>query len=100
MATYAPSLPKKQSYKVLVSYSAAADCASNTYIRVQAADGSHLYNVDQRSYPDVVGPFFELGVFEFDISGALVEIRTDGTEGFAVAVADAVQFIPVDDPGK
>jgi len=91
---YSPRLPEKGLYAVRISYSAFPNRATNTLVRIKAWDGGHTANVNQQLYPDVVGPWFELGEFIFDPQGSHVEITTEGADGFVIA--DAVQWVLVE----
>lgn len=88
---YVPKLPGKNLYTLRMSYSANGNRASNTQVTVKAWDGTHTLSIDQRSYPDVAGPWVDLGSYIFDSEGGYVEITTEGADGYVIA--DALQWI-------
>ena len=71
--------------------------ATNTPVTIKHAGGSTTIRINQQDIPKHDKLFRSLGKFKFAKGkGGSVSIGTDGTDGKYV-IADAVQFIPVED---
>ena len=101
---YPVAFPAEGRYEVRITVAQHANRAPKALVKVFHNDGSESFRIDQRKAPGAFnkdrsdGYFQSLGFFEFP-SGQwdAVEISVKG--GGAV-VADAVQFLPVDNDGK
>ncbi len=97
--TFVPPIPKSGRYEVRLAYTPLENRATNTPVTIFHADGEQIIYVDQQEPPPIMGRFVSLGQFRFEKDGAgYVLISNDGTKGHVVA--DAVQFIPVEDLAK
>ncbi|MBT7257176.1 MAG: DUF1549 domain-containing protein, partial [Planctomycetaceae bacterium] len=102
---YPVTFAKGGKYEVRISGAQHANRAPKALVTVLHNDGNQSFRIDQRKAPGTFnkdrsdGYFQSLGFFEFP-SGQwdAVEISTKGGGGFVVA--DAVQFLPVDNDGK
>ncbi len=102
---YPVKFSKGGKYEVRISGAQHANRAPKALVTVLHNDGNQSFRIDQRKAPGTFnkdrsdGYFQSLGFFEFP-SGQwdAVEISTKGGGGFVVA--DAVQFLPVDNDGK
>jgi len=102
---YPVTFAKGGKYEVRISGAQHANRAPKALVTVLHNDGNQSFRIDQRKAPGTFnkdrsdGYFQSLGFFEFP-SGQwdAVEISTKGAGGFVVA--DAVQFLPVDNEGK
>jgi hypothetical protein len=102
---YPVTFAKGGKYEVRISGAQHANRAPKALVTVLHNDGNQTFHIDQRKAPGTFnkdssdGYFQSLGVFEFP-SGQwdAVEVSTKGAGGFVVA--DAVQFLPVDNDGK
>ncbi len=90
---YEPRLSGSGRHEIRLSYTPHANRASNVPVTVIHAGGSERIEIDQRREPSIDGVFVSLGEFELDADSAVV-ISNEGTDGFVIA--DAVQFLPVD----
>jgi len=94
--TFRASLPENGTYEVRVAYNAADNRAAAVPITVEARDGIHHLSLDQTQQPEVGGLFQSIGQFEFEKGGRVnVIIETANSSGYVIA--DAVQFIDIDD---
>jgi hypothetical protein len=90
---YRLDIPREGRYEVRVSYTSAANRASNVPVTVTHADGEDTVRIDQRSAPPAEDPFVTIGTFSFTpAQAATVVIANDATDGFVSA--DAVQLLP------
>ena len=102
---YPVKFSKGGKYAVRISGAQHANRAPKALVTVHHKNGSQSFRLDQRKAPGTFnkagsdGYFQSLGFYEFR-SGQCdaVEISTKGGGGFVVA--DAVQFLPVDNEGK
>ena len=102
---YPVKFSKGGKYEVRISGAQHANRAPKALVTVLHNDGNQSFRIDQRKAPGSFnkdrsdGYFQSLGFFEFP-SGQwdAVEISAKGGGGFVVA--DAVQFLPVDNDGK
>ncbi len=94
--TFRASLPENGTYEVRVAYNAADNRAASVPITIEARDGIHHLTLDQTRRPQIGGLFQSIGQFDFEKGGRVnVIIETTGSKGYVIA--DAVQFIDVDD---
>jgi len=94
--TFVPDIKKTGNYEVRFAYVPASNRASNVPVTIFTADGEVMLQVDQKQEPPILGRFISLGKHRFEKGGAgFVLIANEGTDG--VVVADAVQFIPVEE---
>lgn len=94
--TFAPELPRNGRYEVRFAYTAGSNRATNVPVTVFGADGEKTVVVDQREAPGLDGFFISLGEYNFEKDGqSFVLVATEGTDGYVIA--DAVQFIPVEE---
>ena len=94
--TFQPELPKSARYEVRLSYVPGKNRATNAPVLIVSEDGEQTVAVNQRTPPLIGGKFVSLGTFRFDKdSQQYVMISNEGADGHVVA--DAVQFLPVDD---
>ncbi len=102
---YPVVFPDEGRYEVRTTIAQHANRAPKAHVTVHHKNGSKSFRIDQRKAPGAFnkdrsdGYFQSLGFFEFP-SGPwdAVEISVKG--GVGVVVADAVQFLPVDNDGK
>ncbi len=96
--TFQPSLPGAGIYEVRLAYTAGSNRSGAVPVTVASAEGERTVLVDERLSPPVEGRFVSLGRHRFEASGAAyVLVSNAGTTGHVVA--DAVQFLPEDNPG-
>ena len=91
-ATFHTKLPAGN-YRVLMSYPANGNRATNIPVTVYHAEGHQQVIVNERIQPPIDKTFIELGTFEFSGEGKVV-IETTDTNGHVVV--DAIQFLPVE----
>ncbi|MBI3882523.1 MAG: DUF1553 domain-containing protein [Verrucomicrobia bacterium] len=97
--TFVPPIPKSGRYEVRLAYTPLENRATNTPVTVFHADGEQTIYLDQKEAPAIAGRFVSLGQFRFEKDGAgYVLISNEGTKGHVVA--DAVQFLPVEELAK
>ncbi|MGI9443054.1 MAG: hypothetical protein ACR2N1_11350 [Rubripirellula sp.] len=95
--TYRPTLPKAGLYEVRMSHCYNIRRSTNTRITIGHQDGETALRINQQEVPEHKKLFRTLGRFRFSKgTGAWLTIATDGTDGKYV-IADAVQFIPVNE---
>ena len=102
---YPVAFPDEGRYEVRITIAQHANRAPKAHVTVLHKDGNQSFRIDQRKAPGNFnknrsdGYFQSLGFFEFP-SGQwdAVEISVKGGGGFVIA--DAVQFLPVDNDGK
>jgi hypothetical protein len=93
-ARYTPDLPKTGRYEVRLSYSPAANRATNVPVIIHHAGGETTVSVNQRKPPTLDRAFVSLGTFRFDKGrSGYVEIRNTDADGHVII--DAVQWVPV-----
>jgi len=91
---FAVKLPESGRYEVRLAYSSHSNRARRVPVTVHHRDGVQVVAVDQRKRPDIEGVWISLGPFDFD-QRARVVVGNEGTDGHVIA--DAVQFLPVQD---
>ena len=92
--TWKATLPKPGTYEVRVSFGGGEGLATTAPYRVHHAEGETHLSIDQSQKPTIRGLWFPLGRFSFD-SAAEVSLSNKDARGWVIA--DAVQFIHVDD---
>jgi len=101
---YPVTFPAEGRYEVRMTVAQHANRAPGALVTVFHNDGRKSFRIDQRKAPGTFnrdrsdGYFQSLGLFEFPAGQwDAVEISVNGGGGFVVA--DAVQFLPVDNDG-
>ncbi len=98
--TYRPNLPNAGIYEVRMSHCYNTRRSTNTRITIGHQYGETAWRINQQMVPEHKKLFRTLGRFRFPKGkGGWLTIDTEGTDGKYV-IADAVQFIPVNDFGK
>jgi hypothetical protein len=94
--TFLPELPRAGRYEVRLAYTPGTNRATNVPVTVFSADGEFELKINERENPPIDGRFISLGQFSFELNGqGFVIISNEATDGHVIA--DAVQFIPVDE---
>ena len=94
--TFVPDIKKTGNYEVRLAYVPAQNRATSVPVTILTADGEVVLQVNQQAEPNILGRFVSLGKHRFEKSGAgFVLVSNEGTDG--IVVADAVQFIPVEE---
>jgi len=97
-AIFSPKIEHGGLYEVRVSYTAGGNRATSVPVIIQHQDGRDERRIDQTSKPPIDGSFESVGTYRFEAdTHANITIETTGTD--AVVIADAVQFLRVDDNG-
>jgi hypothetical protein len=105
--TWKAELPKPGTYEVQVSFGGGQGLAKKAPYRVRHAEGETRLTIDQSVTPTIDGLWFPLGRFAFEASGeksesgpvmAEVSLSNENAKGWVIA--DAVQFVAVDDLEK
>ncbi|MEC8557868.1 MAG: FAD-dependent oxidoreductase [Planctomycetota bacterium] len=91
-ATFAAKIPKLGSYEVRLIYTPNSNRASNVDVKVEHANGTSAFKIDQREKPADKGLFLSLGDFEFASEGKLT-VTNKGADGHVIV--DGVQWLPV-----
>jgi hypothetical protein len=95
--TFEPELPRPGKYELRLAYSTGPSRATNVPITIFSAEGETTLTINQRQPPPLAGHFVTLGQYTFEKNGqGFVIIANEGTDGHVIA--DAVQFLPLDDP--
>lgn len=95
--SFAPEITKPGRYDVRLAYSHAESRATNVPVTIFHADGETTVFVNQQEAPTLDDRFVSIGQFRFEANGfGYALISNEGTRGFVTA--DAVQFLPVDEP--
>ncbi len=90
---YHLNIPKEGRYEVRVSYTPAANRATNVPVTVIHATGEDTVRINQRTALPEADPFVTIGTYSFHpATGATVVIANQDTDGFVNA--DAVQLLP------
>lgn len=92
--TWKATLPKPGTYEVRVNFGGGEGLAKTAPYRVRHAEGEARLTIDQSQKPTIEGLWFPLGRFTFD-SSAEVSLSNKDAKGWVIA--DAVQFVHVDD---
>ena len=102
---YPVTLPGKGKYEVRITIAQHRNRSPKALVTVLHKDGKESFRIDQRRSPGSFnkdrsdGYFQSLGSYEFP-SGPWDAVEISVTGGGGVVVADAVQFLPVDNDGK
>ena len=102
---YPVAFPDEGRYEVRTTVAQHANRAPKAHLTVHHKDGSQTFRIDQRKAPGTFnkdrsdGYFQSLGCFDFP-SGPWDAVEVSVKEGRGFVVADAVQFLPVDNDGK
>lgn len=95
--TFIPELPRAGEYEVRFAYTPGGNRSPAVPVTVFSADGEKTLSINQQHKPAIDGVFVSLGRFRFEPSGqSFVIVDTAGTQGHVIA--DAVQFLPLDEP--
>jgi hypothetical protein len=96
--TFTPDLPRDGLYEVRLAHCYNVRRATNTPVTIRHADGETTVRVDQQRAPEHGRLFRTLGTFRFRAGrDGRVRVSNDGTAPDKVAIADAVQWIPLDE---
>ena len=100
-------LPKPGTYEVRVSFGGGEGLAKTAPYRVRHAEGETRLTIDQSVKPTIDGLWFPLGRFTFGTDGddpksgpVMAEVSLSNKDAKGWVVADAVQFVHLDDLGK
>lgn len=94
--TWTVKLPISGIWEVRISHCTNIRRATNTPITIHHADGVESIMINQQKVPEHGNLFRSLGKFRFEKDkAAQVVISNTGTDPKKVAIADAVQFLPV-----
>jgi mono/diheme cytochrome c family protein len=97
--SFVARVPKRGRYEVRLAWAPGAGRSPSVPILISSADGDFPMRFDLSGTPPIEGRFASLGQYTFETNGAnFVLISNEGTSGYVVA--DAVQFIPVEDLEK
>jgi len=97
--SFVARVPKRGRYEVRLAWAPGVGRSPSVPILISSADGDFPMRFDMSGIPPIEGRFASLGQYTFETNGAnFVLISNEGTSGFVVA--DAVQFIPVEDLEK
>ena len=96
-------MPKPGIYEVRVSFGGGESLSKAAPYTVHHAKGETRLLIDQSAKPTIDNLWFPLGRFSFGQKGSVpvrarISLTDKGTEGYLIA--DAVQFVDVDDLGK
>lgn len=95
-ATFHPELKTSGKYEVRLAYTSGDNRASNVPVTILHSAGESTVRVNQKLPPPVGGHFVSLGQFDFERGNqGYVLVATTGTDGHVIA--DAVQFLPLDE---
>ena len=93
--TYRANISKGGEYDVQVSYTDGSNRSKKTPITVMHADGEQKIYIDQTRPPVILDTFTSVGVFRFEpIERDVVQITTEGTEGYVIA--DAIRLVAIE----
>ncbi len=93
-ATFEPKRLPPGQYRVRMSYTPAANRATNVKVVVFSADGEKTHRINQQQAPDE-GVWITLGTYRFEKDGqGFVIVSNSDADGHVVI--DAVQFIPTE----
>lgn len=94
--TFIPELPSAGTYEVRFAYTPGSNRSPAAPVTVFSAEGEKTIHVNQQQRPPIDGRFVSLGRFRFEPTGqSFVLVDNAGTTGHVIA--DAVQFLPLDD---
>lgn len=96
---FVPNLPKAGKYEVFLGYTAHNNRATNVPVKIHSLDGDREIIVNQTKKAPIRDLLISLGVYRFEAGRVgFVEVSNTGTT--AHVIADAVQWIPVEDTKK
>ncbi|MGC3972508.1 MAG: hypothetical protein QM775_35730 [Pirellulales bacterium] len=96
--TFTPNLPKAGRYEVRIAHCYNVRRATTTPITIHHADGETTVRINQQETPEHAKLFRTLGTFRFEAGReGWVRVSNDGTEPNKVAIADAMQWLPVEE---
>jgi hypothetical protein len=99
--TFTPDLPHDGLYEVRLAHCYNVRRATNTPVTIHHADGEATIRVNQQEIPEHDRLFRTLGTFHFRAGrSGWVRVSNDGTDVSKVAIADAVQWLPVKDKAR
>lgn len=94
--TWRPVIPEDGTYEVRISHCYNVRRATNTPVTIRHAGGETIIRINQQEVPEYGRLFRSLGTFRFEAGNVgSITISNDGTDPKQVAIADAVQLIPV-----
>ena len=95
--TWKPTFPEAGWYEVRISHCYNVRRSQKALISIQHAKGKFQVRIDQQSLPEHGRLFRTLGKFYFEKGqSGIVEISNEGSEANKVVIADAVQFLRLD----
>ncbi|RBP40577.1 hypothetical protein DES53_108284 [Roseimicrobium gellanilyticum] len=99
--TFTPDLPKAGWYEVRLAHCYNVRRATNTPVTIHHADGEKQIRINQQEEPEHAKLFRSLGTFRFEAGrSSWVRISNEGSDAGKVVIADAVQFIPAEQPSQ
>lgn len=105
--TWKAALPKPGTYEVRVSFGGGESLARKAPYLVRHAEGETRLTIDQSVTPTIEGLWFPLGRFAFgsndddsESGPVMAEVSLSNKDAKGWVIADAVQFVPLDDLGK
>jgi hypothetical protein len=105
--TWKATLPKPGTYEVRVSFGGGEGLAKTAPYRVRHAGGETRLTIDQSQKPTIQGLWFPLGRFTFGSSAdaskpepVVAEVSLSNKDAKGWVIADAVQFVRLDDLEK
>ena len=97
--SFAPEITRAGRYEARFAYQHGGSRATNVPVTIFHADGETLLHVNQQEPPLLEGRFVSLGQFRFEANGfGYVLVGNEATVGHVTA--DAVQFLPVEEPAS
>ncbi len=94
--TFQPEIKTSGLYEVRLAYTPGTNRTERAPVTVFSADGEQVVHVNQKQAPPLDRVFVSLGRFRFEANGAgFVLVSNAETRGHVIA--DAVQFLPVED---
>ena len=99
--TFTPTLPRDGRYEVRLAHCYNVRRATNAPVTIHHADGETTLRINQQEPAPHQRLFRTLGTFRFTAGRVgWVRIATDGTDPKHVVIADAMQWLPLDESGK
>ncbi|MEM1295294.1 MAG: xanthan lyase [Verrucomicrobiota bacterium] len=96
--TWSIKLPTSGVWEVRISHCTNIRRATNTPITIHHAEGVETIEINKQQVPEHGNLFRSLGEFRFEAEKpAVVVVSNSGTDPKKVAIADAVQFLPVEE---
>lgn len=97
--TWRAELPKSGTYEVRASFCGGNNLAGEAAYLIRHAEGTTRLTIDQSQKPTLQDLWFPLGRFTFD-SNTAAEVSLTNKDAKGWVIADAVQFVHVDDRKK